>query len=368
MKNRMKKLPLALLLTMLCEQSLASQSLVKSITDSDEGLFLVLLLFAIFQLVLISVMAGVIKVLAAQGDIWRPGQKTKTTVIAGFLLLAADGAYASGFDDLIVLDDIAFILLLILNLLLFGVFLYLASRVNSLLGYVMKKAGVKEKSWWAIWIEKLTASVPVEKEEEVELEHVYDGIRELDNRLPPWWLWGFYFTIAFSVVYLVRYHVTGDGLSQLEEYELAVQEAEAQKRAFLEAQPVQIDENNVELLTDEASLAEGRQIFKLYCSPCHGETGGSMPGGVGPNLTDEYWIHGGSMSDIYRTIKYGVPEKGMVSWEAQLSPLKIQQVASYIKSLAGTNPPNAKEPQGELWVEPQTEKPDSNLNASAENG
>ena len=119
-----------------------------------------------------------------------------------------------------------------------------------------------------------------------------------------------------------------------------------------------IDETNVTLVANTSSLDNGKSIFNTNCAACHGESAGSMPGGVGPNLVDEYWIHGGDIKDLFKTIKYGVPAKGMISWESQLSPSQIQDVASYILSLQGTNPPNAKEPQGDLYSAPaQTDEP-----------
>ena len=137
---------------------------------------------------------------------------------------------------------------------------------------------------------------------------------------------------------------------------ITMEAAEEAKAQFMATQENVVDESNVELLTDAGALGSGGKTFKLYCAPCHADHGGSSPGGVGPNLTDAYWIHGGSTTDIFKTIKYGVPEKGMVSWQAQLNPTQIQEVTSYIVSLAGSNPANAKEPQGDLY-EAETEAP-----------
>jgi cytochrome c oxidase cbb3-type subunit 3 len=197
---------------------------------------------------------------------------------------------------------------------------------------------------------KLTDAVPVEKEEEVLTDHEYDGIRELDNNLPPWWTTLFYATIAFSVVYLVYYHVLDMGPLQEEEYQIQMANAEAALEEFRAEKAEEgelIDEENVNIVTDESTLAEAGRIYMQYCSACHGNEG---QGGVGPNLTDNYWIHGGSVQDIFNTIKYGVPEKGMIAWQGQLSPEQMQGLSSYIlESLVGTNPPNPKESQGELY-------------------
>ena len=204
----------------------------------------------------------------------------------------------------------------------------------------------EEVSFWEKLKYKLTDAVPVDQEEKVMTDHEYDGIRELDNSLPPWWKAMFYATIVFSVVYLAAYHLFGWGQLQEEEYETELAEAKLEIEAYMAAKGGALNEDNVEVLTDEALLAEGKSIFAANCAACHGA---ELQGTVGPNLADSYWIHGGSVGDIFKTIRDGVPSKGMISWKAQLSPEQIQQVSSYIISMEGSNPPNAKEPQGELF-------------------
>jgi cytochrome c oxidase cbb3-type subunit 3 len=199
----------------------------------------------------------------------------------------------------------------------------------------------------SLW-NKLNKFRPVDKEMEIDLGHEYDGIRELDNRLPPWWLYGFYVSIIFAGIYLWRYHVTHTAPSSGEEYSIAMQKAEEQKALYLKKAANNVDENTVKLLTDAADLSNGQKVFTQNCAACHGKTG---EGTVGPNLTDDYWLHGGSVKDIFKSIKYGWPEKGMRSWKEDLSPVQVSQVTSYIRSLHGTNPPNAKEKQGELYKE-----------------
>jgi cytochrome c oxidase cbb3-type subunit 3 len=173
--------------------------------------------------------------------------------------------------------------------------------------------------------------------------HEYDGIRELDNKLPKWWLWLFYLTIVFAVVYFVSFHVIDIGDSQEVEYSKEVAAAMTQYKNTGPANT--LDASNVTLLNDQASLEAGKAIFLNSCKVCHLEQGQGL---VGPNLTDNYWIHGCTISQIFNLITVGVPEKGMISWKAQLSPAQIQQVASYIISLQGSNPPNPKPPQGDL--------------------
>lgn len=216
--------------------------------------------------------------------------------------------------------------------------------VTTETGAVEYKPARPELNWW----DKLNKFRPVEKEADIDLGHNYDGIRELDNRLPPWWLYGFYVTIVFSVVYLYRSHVTHAAPSGTEEYQAAVAKAEAQQEERLKNQKNKVDENTVVLLSDKPSVESGKAIFAANCVACHGKLGEGI---VGPNLTDDYWIHGGSINDIFKTVKYGYPEKSMQSWKDLLSPVQIAQVSSFIKSIHGTNPPGAKEKQGELYVE-----------------
>lgn len=196
--------------------------------------------------------------------------------------------------------------------------------------------------------QKLWDIVPIEKEGEIDLKHDYDGIHELDNRLPPWWLYGFYASIAFAAIYLYVYHGSDIGVNQKEEYEISMKDAEQAKLAYLASVGGGLDETNVELSVDAGELASGKEIYIANCAACHGPDGQGL---VGPNFTDEYWIHGGGIKNVFKTIKYGVPEKGMISWQSQLRPETMRNVASYILSLQGTNPPNPKAPEGEVWKE-----------------
>jgi len=198
------------------------------------------------------------------------------------------------------------------------------------------------------WWEKINSFRPIHQEADIDLEHNYDGIRELDNRLPPWWLYGFYCCILFAVIYLWRYHVAQDAPLSKEEYEIAVADAEVAKQAYLENAASNVDENTVKLIPDASELAAAKGIFETTCSACHGKKG---EGGVGPNLTDDFWIHGGSVQDVFKTIKYGWPDKGMKSWKDDYSPVQIAQLTSYVKLLHGTNPPNGKAAQGTLFIE-----------------
>ncbi|MEZ4965946.1 MAG: cbb3-type cytochrome c oxidase N-terminal domain-containing protein [Saprospiraceae bacterium] len=203
-------------------------------------------------------------------------------------------------------------------------------------------------------------AVPIEREEEITFHHAYDGIRELDNRLPPWWVNLFFLTVVWAFGYMYYYHWGGDGLSSTERYNLEVETAKKELAVALAGRANAVDESNVTALTDGSSLGEGELIFKNTCAACHGQQG---EGGIGPNFADEYWLHGGGIKNIFKTIKYGVPDKGMISWQAQLKPTDMQKVASYILTLQGTNPPNQKAPQGEIWTEDEGAAQDSTSTA-----
>ena len=190
-----------------------------------------------------------------------------------------------------------------------------------------------------------TKAIPVEKEADVLLDHDYDGIKELDNALPPWWKYGFYVTIVVAVIYAFNFHVLGIGKSPEQEYAAQMEEGKRIEEAYKAKTKNLVDENNV-VSSDATGIAEGQKIFKQSCVACHGQNG---EGGIGPNLTDEFWLHGGSMNNIYKTIKLGYPEKGMQSWEAMLSPIQIKDLTSFVKSIKGTKPANAKAPQGEEY-------------------
>lgn len=205
------------------------------------------------------------------------------------------------------------------------------------------KAETEREDYISKIFKSLTASVPKGIEKDVMLEHNYDGIRELDNRMPPWLRYIFLGTVCFAAVYLLVFQVYHIGKNPTEEYAEELKKADAQKATMLLTAGSSVDESTVKLLTDAASLSAGKIIFLSKCAPCHGQLG---EGNVGPNLTDDYWLHGGTVNDIFKTVRYGVPSKGMVSWNGILNPEEMAAVASYITTLHGSNPPNAKAPQG----------------------
>lgn len=221
-----------------------------------------------------------------------------------------------------------------------------------------KYLAAKEKKYEWTWanniMKRLTRSRSIEREQEIVLDHNYDGIRELDNVLPPWWVYLFYATIIFAVVYLVRFHIIGD-YDQALEYEQEVAAAQIAIEEYKKNAKDLVDVNTVELLTDATDLSAGEKIFQTNCVACHMADGG---GGIGPNLTDEYWILGGGIKNVFNTISEGGRDgKGMVAWKQTLKPAEMAQVASYVLSLGGTTPANPKAPEGDIWVDPNAPQP-----------
>jgi len=170
------------------------------------------------------------------------------------------------------------------------------------------------------------------------MDHEADGIQELDNNLPTWWVWLFYLCIAFAIAYMGYYHVLGKGELQIAAYQSEMAKGEAIKQAAIGR-----FESSLGSATPSSETAvndRGRELFLTYCAPCHRNDGGGL---VGPNLCDDYWIHGGQFTDTVKVIWNGVPEKGMLAWREQgMKPSDILAVASYIFTLRGSNPPNPK--------------------------
>ncbi|WP_298541366.1 cbb3-type cytochrome c oxidase N-terminal domain-containing protein [uncultured Aquimarina sp.] len=223
--------------------------------------------------------------------------------------------------------------------------------------YLVAQNAKKEKQFR--WVKdtylKLLDSKPVEEEGEIILDHNYDGIKELDNNLPPWWVYGFYATILFGVIYLARFHVFND-YTQTEEYETEVAEALIAIEEYKKTAKDLVDVNTVVLLTEASDISAGKAIFTTNCVACHKADGG---GGIGPNLTDPNWILGGGIKNVFRTISEGGRDgKGMVAWKQTLKPAEMAQVASYVITLGGTTPAEPKEAQGEIWIDPEAAKED----------
>ncbi|MBD3750692.1 MAG: c-type cytochrome [Sphingobacteriales bacterium] len=241
---------------------------------------------------------------------------------------------------LILIVIVSLMLLKTLNIM--AAILLPASETSSVAEKGIEEPILEKKAKRSLW-EKLLSLRPMYEEKDLLMEHEYDGIRELDNPTPAWFMWLFYITITFAFTYLLTYHVFKLGKLQNQEYVAEMKQASVDQEAFLAKSANRVDENSVKLTNDPTVLKDGAAIFKQNCTPCHGQ---HAEGIVGPNLTDEYWLHGGNINDIFKVIKYGVPEKGMISWEKQLTPKQIADVANYVKSLKDSHPANPKAPQG----------------------
>lgn len=194
------------------------------------------------------------------------------------------------------------------------------------------------------------------------LNHDYDGIRELDNNLPPWWVYLFYGCIGFAAVYLVRFEIMNGDNPEME-FKKEMAQAKIDVENYKKTAPDIMDEKKVVLLTSAEDIAKGKTIFMTNCVACHRADAG---GQVGPNLTDDRWLLGGGIKNVFHTITNGGRDgKGMIAWKTTLKPTEIQHVASYVLSLQGTHPVNPKAPDGEIWVDPEIKPADKSISMIA---
>jgi cytochrome c oxidase cbb3-type subunit 3 len=282
-----------------------------------------------------------IPVLLANQVFAQAEEKSSLTISSGNLYI----------DILIIAFAATIFILLIVAVTLLKTFTKLSKEFLNPTPFVKHEEKLLEYDEWvtlqmnkpSIW-NKILGLRPIEEEKDIALEHEFDGITELDNPTPAWFMWLFYASIAIAVGYMLTYHVFSWGKLQEEEYAIEMEEAELAKKAFLAKSANLIDENTVKESAEAAVLASGLVIYNANCVACHGD---KAQGLVGPNLTDEYWLHGGKINDIFKSIKYGIPEKGMIAWGKSLSPKQIAEVSNFIKSLKGSNPAGAKAPQGD---------------------
>lgn len=200
---------------------------------------------------------------------------------------------------------------------------------------------------WLQFQSMMGNDIPLEKDAELLTDHDYDGIQELDNGMPPFLKYIFIVTIVAAVAYWVNYHVIKTSPLMIEEYQIELDKAAIAKEEYLKKAGNLVDENTVVLTADAGAIANGEKLYIQNCVACHGDKG---QGGVGPNFTDDYWLHGGDIKHVFKTIKYGVPDKGMRAWQSEIKPADMQSISSYILTkIAHTNVAGGKAPQGDLW-------------------
>ncbi len=326
----------------------------------DNNLLYAMLALAVVQVIFIISLAGIMRTMGGTGGwVKRLMQKGGRSASVIALLLFAGEASAQAYKgpDTTMSLTATFWWLLAINLFLFIILLVQMNILRALTRAVVGAADEEHRtvatgpSWADRLLKKMTRQVTIEEEKDIELHHDYDGIKELDNVLPPWWLWLFYGSILWGVVYLVNVHVINIWPDSQNEYKAEMAQAKIDVDAYMATLTNTVDENTVTFTDDAGVLASGREIFSTFCVACHGADGAGSESSVGPNLTDPYWLHGGGIKNIFKTIKYGVSEKGMIAWKTQLQPAEIRSIASYLMTLEGKGGPTQKAPQGEVWKE-----------------
>jgi cytochrome c oxidase cbb3-type subunit 3 len=319
-----------------------------------------LLFLTVILVVVIIVLSGSI-IVFVKSDYFKQkvAEKSNTTMIAIILTV---GALFSSFNasaltfiragegekdgPWLLVENMDLYGLLTINIILLFVVIYLRSLFNQMVAMTKKEAELAaEQPVVAETFTKinaiLTDAVPIEEEYKILMDHEYDGIQELDNNLPPWWVWGFVACIIFAFVYIINYHVLGVSDLQIEAYEKEMDKAQKDIDAYLSKMAMNVDETNATLMTEKSDLAAGKTIFDNNCTICHKSKG---EGDVGPNLTDKNWVYGFDVKDIFYSVKKGRPA-GMPEHASKLNPIQIQQVASYVLSLPSVK---GKEPQGDI--------------------
>jgi len=290
------------------------------------------------------------------------GTFIKQLVIIGFIVFTSTSANAQAIpagvtqvvsENVMYLIGVVIVLeLLIIFYLANGIRIFLKKESAIIVPSVKEEITKIPKISWFDRIYNKNSDADIIK---LDLGHNYDGIKELDNDIPIWWKYGFAMSILFGIIYLYSYHIAGTRPLQQQELQIEQEVAAVKLAAYLEKSANNVDENTVKMLGVD-DIAAGKVLFIKpgACATCHAENGSAIvngSSGIGPNLTDDYWIHKGDIKSIFYTIKYGWPEKGMKSWKEDYSPIQMAQLTSYVKSLQGTNPTPAKEKQGILFVD-----------------
>lgn len=261
-----------------------------------------------------------------------------TAVILALMMLAPFSGYSMSFnfekDGWLFISNADNIILFVVNIVLLFILFEQKKTLKTIIQnydptLIPQKEEAEEEIGESI-VNLLTGIVPIEDEASILLDHEYDGIRELDNNMPPWWVWSFVATVIFAFGYLIHFHVIKTGDLQAVAYQKTIDEAQVEVDAYRSKMAMNVDENNVVLLTETADLQNGKNIYQINCVVCHKNNGEGL---VGPNLTDDHWIYGeGDVKTVFTTIKYGT-SNGMSEHESKLNPIELQQVASFVLSM-----------------------------------
>ena len=347
MKNKLKYI-LSVLVAMVLTKGAVAQQVVTN--SNPEMHYYLLTAIAIILLVVIVALNGAIKNIATGKALWE--SKNGAAMVLAFIFTGLSSqafAQDAAAQDMIIVEPnygLIFWLFLLVDLVLiiivFVQLSVLSGLVNTIKGEVAADGEyIEVETGFDRFWKGLTNAAPIESEAEVMTDHEYDGIRELDNVLPPWWVWLFNLSIVFAVVYFGYYEIYLSTDMSIDEYNAEMLIAEEQ------AATIGVNVNNVAIMEDESNLANGQKVFESNCVSCHLNDGG---GSIGPNLTDNYWKNGGSVQEVFTTIENGITGTAMVSWKALISPNDRQDVTSYILvNLVGSTPANPKDPEGELY-------------------
>jgi cytochrome c oxidase cbb3-type subunit 3 len=350
---------------LLINSSIFSQNAPAILSVSTDSYNMVEILLVVIAIILLFVIGGLGQVLVALSrqlsDKTREAQKGKVLSVLIILSLFSENLFSQTVvanESTKVLTNYggisanSFYVLVSVIILEIFTLLFLFFSIKRIFAELIPEnslAVVKKSKLLDLWIKLdkkiFTKAIPLEQEVDSLLEHNYDGIRELDNALPPWWKYGFIITIGFAFVYLLNIPALGNDKNPTEEYAVEMANAKMAKELYESNNKDKIDEANVPM-ADADGIKTGKEHFSANCIACHGSKG---EGGAGPNLTDNYWIHKGSLNDIYYTIKVGFSDKGMQSWAVKFNPKEMSEIASFVKTLQGTNPPGARAPQGDLF-------------------
>ena len=327
-------------------------------------LFIAMASLSAVLLLVIFILSGVLKT-AVKNKVIETQTSKAPTILVLFLMCFSDALFAQTaapvsniYESTPIsgIHPLGFYTLFIVLLLELFVILWLCLLIMRIIVKqeqidASKAAEIAKKTTWlnTFVARKVFGVAPVESDKDVLLDHDYDGIKELDNNLPPWWKYGFYLTIISAIVYMTSYHVTHSSKSSKEEYDSEMAEAEASVNAYRAKMAMNVDETNTQFLSDADKLASGKVQFVKNCVVCHGPEGQGL---VGPNLTDKHWFYGNKAGDLFKIVKNGT-NKGMKAWKDELSPVDIQNVISFIHTLQGTHPANPKAAEGDLYEDEQ---------------